>query len=96
MSALANSVGFIAVMHPRGEVFVPGRLEPLLARASVWVEQEIAVAAYIDRHRPQRLLTAVYQHTSVGREGMRELLHLNPVAFDSNESLLKDLRSRFR
>jgi hypothetical protein len=94
MSALANSVGFIAVMHPRGEVFVPGRPEPLLARASVWVEQEIAIAAYIDRHRPQRLLTAVYQYTSVGREGMRELLHLNPVAFDSHESLLKDLRSR--
>jgi hypothetical protein len=94
MSALAKAVGFIAVMHPRGNVFVPGETEPLITRASVWVEQEIAIAAYIDRLRPQRLLTAVYQHRSVGREGMRELLHLNPMGFDSHESLLRDLRSR--
>jgi hypothetical protein len=44
MGALERAVDFIAVMHSRGEVVIPGRNTSLLTRASVWVEQEIAIA----------------------------------------------------
>jgi hypothetical protein len=94
MQALTDAVGFIAVMHPRGDVFVPGRTEPLITRASVWVEQEIAIAAYIDRQRKKRLMTAVYRHQSVGREGMRELLHLNPIPYTTPDEILTHLQER--
>ncbi|MDP9050975.1 MAG: hypothetical protein M3O31_09700, partial [Acidobacteriota bacterium] len=94
MGALERAVGFIAVMHPRGDVIIPGRNTPLLTRASVWVEQEIAIAAFINRGRKQKIPTAVYRHASVGREGMRDLLHLNPVSFETNEEILAHLKIR--
>jgi hypothetical protein len=94
MGALERAVGFIAVMHPRGDVVIPGRNTPLLTRASVWVEQEIAIAAFINRGRKQKIPTAVYRHASVGREGMRDLLHLNPVTFETNEEILAHLQIR--
>src|SRR5258705_12860758 len=55
MGALERAVGFIAVMHPRGDVVIHSGntlvrsyfgSPPLLTRASVWVEQEIAIAAF--------------------------------------------------
>lgn len=94
MQALTDAIGFIAVMHPRGDVLIPDSETKLLTRASVWVEQEIAIAAYIDRQRKRRLMTAVYHHKSVGREGMRDLLHLNPVIFATNGDILDDLQNR--
>ncbi len=94
MAALASAAGFIAVMHPRGTVTVPGQANPLIIRASVWVEQEIAIAAFINRNRKQRIPVAVYSQVSVGREGMRDLLHLNPVKFESDDEILADLASR--
>lgn len=94
MAALASAAGFIAVMHPRGAVIVPGHSDPLITRASVWVEQEIAIAAFINRSRRQKIPVAVYSHASVGREGMRDLLHLNPVKFKSDDEILADLAPR--
>ena len=44
LQAIQKCIGFIAVMHPRGQVTRP---DGTLTRASVWVEQEIAIAAYI-------------------------------------------------
>ena len=92
--ALAKSDGFITVLHRRGNVsYGPENHEPL-DRASVWIEQEIAIAAYIQRTAKSDLLTAAYIEKGVGREGLRELLHLNPLEFTSNDHILTDLKAR--
>jgi hypothetical protein len=94
MGALERAVGFIAVMHPRGNVIAPETGNVIVTRASVWVEQEIAIAAFINRSRKQKIPTAVYCHRSVGREGMRELLHLNPTTFEINDEVIGHLSAR--
>src|ERR1700751_752808 len=44
LRALRDCVGFITVLHPRGEIKRPNGS---IVRASVWIEQEIAIATYI-------------------------------------------------
>jgi len=94
--ALAKSDGFITVIHRRGNVsYGPDKCEPL-DRASVWIEQEIAIAAYIQRTAKNDLLTAAYIEKGVGREGLRELLHLNPLEFASSDQIITDLKARLK
>jgi hypothetical protein len=94
LDALAKSDGFITVIHRRGNVsYGPDKCEPL-DRASVWIEQEIAIAAYIQRTAKNDLLTAAYIEKGVGREGLRELLHLNPLEFASSDQIIADLKAR--
>lgn len=94
LDKLSSCVGFVTVMHPRGTVsFSEGSK---ITRASVWVEQEIAIAAYIQRARKQDLQVAAYAHESVEREGLRELLHLNPTAFTESSEVLSHLRDALK
>lgn len=85
---LRDCVGFITVMHPRGKIQRPnGSFE----RASVWIEQEIAITAYI-RHVEKRPLRVIaFIHKDVGREGIRDLLHLNPIVFSDEMEILRAL-----
>jgi hypothetical protein len=94
VGALEGAVGFIAVLHPRGNVMAPETGNLIVTRVSVWVEQEIAIAAFIKRGRKQKIPTAVYCHRSVGREGMRDLLHLNPTVFEFNDEVIGHLSAR--
>lgn len=94
LDALARSDGFITVMHRRGNVSYGPDNQETLARASVWIEQEIAIAAYIQRTSKNDLLAAAYIEKGVGREGLRELLHLNPTEFTSNEQVITDVKSK--
>jgi len=94
LDALARSDGFITVMHRRGNVsYGPENHEPS-DRASVWIEQEIAIAAYIQQTAKNDLLTAAYIEEGVGLEGLRTLLHLNPMPFTSNDEVIPDLKAR--
>jgi hypothetical protein len=43
LNGLRNCAGFIAVIHPRGKIVRPDGSSHV--RASVWIEQEIAIAA---------------------------------------------------
>ena len=90
LDALGSCAGLVAVMHPRGTVSFSDGQD--LVRASVWVEQEIAIAAYIQRTRKEQLHVAPYAHKTVGREGLRELLQLNPVLFSEASEVLTHLR----
>ncbi len=95
LERLYNCSGFIAVMHPRGRVV--DDLGVATVRASVWVEQEIAIAAVIQqfvRGTQGELPVAAYVHQSVKREGIRTLLHLNPVSFETDDRVLEDLGER--
>jgi hypothetical protein len=90
LEKLANCAGFVAIMHPRGTVsFSDGAS---FRRASVWVEQEIAIAAFIQHTKKQELKVAAYCHRDVGREGLRDLLHLNPMVFETSEEILFHLK----
>jgi hypothetical protein len=46
----------------------------------VWIEQEIAIATYIQRIEKRTLPIIAFKHESVGRERIRDLLHLLGVA----------------
>src|SRR5713226_5255140 len=89
LGALDKSIGLIAVLHPRGTVRFPDGSEH--TRASVWVEQEIAVAAYLTQVAGRKLNLAAYAHKSVKREGMRDQLQLNPQIFATNDEVLSHL-----
>jgi hypothetical protein len=89
---LEKMTGIITILHPRGDVHHGG--EQCGVRASVWVEQEIAIAAYIQRTTKKSLLTAAYVHSTVTLEGLRTLLHLNPLKFDSEADIIRSLESK--
>jgi hypothetical protein len=91
LNALHNCVGFITVLHPRGQI---KRSSGSFDRASVWIEQEIAIATYIQRVEKRRLPIIAFKHKSVGREGIRDLLHLNPFEFTDEGEILVELSKR--
>jgi len=91
LGALNESVGLIAVLHPRGTVTYPGGRSH--TRGSVWVEQEIAIAAFLSQIVGRTLNTAAFVHESVAREGMRDQLLFNPRKFKSSSDVLDHLRN---
>jgi hypothetical protein len=92
LKALRDCVGFITVLHPRGDITRPDGSN--LTRASIWIEQEIAIATYIQRVENRPLPIIAFKHKSVGREGLRELLHLNPIDFENEAEVLEALPKR--
>jgi hypothetical protein len=95
LERLYHCSGFIAVMHPRG--VVRDDKETITIRGSIWIEQEIAIAAMIQqliRKNQDELPVAAYLHQSINREGIRTLLHLNPISFEKDELILEDLGRR--
>lgn len=91
--ALNRSAGFVAVMHHRGNVETP---DGKLVRGSVWVEQEIAIAAFLKQALERDLQVAVYAQRGIKREGVRDQLHLNPIEFNSEDEVLADFRARLK
>jgi hypothetical protein len=83
LSALDRCVGFVAVMHPRGMVSIPGTTAHL--RGSVWIEQEIAIASFLTQIHGKKIPTAVYIHSDIKLEGLRQLLQLNQTFTEDAE-----------
>jgi len=90
LGALDRSVGLIAIMHPRGMMALPGGRQH--TRASVWIEQEIAIAAFIAQVLGRPLHVIAFIHKDIAREGMREELQLNPILFRHDDEVLAHLR----
>lgn len=94
LRALRDCVAFIAVMHPRGEIKRPdGRA---LTRASIWIEQEIAIATYIQRIEKRPIEIIAFRHADVGLEGLRSLIQLNPIEFVDDSEVLDALPELLR
>ncbi|MGA9156213.1 MAG: hypothetical protein WB249_05435 [Candidatus Sulfotelmatobacter sp.] len=89
LGALRDCAAFITVLHPRGKIVRPDGSTQV--RASVWIEQEIAIATYIQRVGKRSLPVIAFIHRSVGREGIRDLLHLNPIPFADEAEILAAL-----
>jgi hypothetical protein len=99
LGALDRAVGFVAVLHPRGEVLAQESDSGARAahiRGSVWVEQEIAIAAFLAQIHNRDIPALVYAHETVKREGLREQLKLEPLTFKEEQEVLKDFRDRLR
>jgi hypothetical protein len=92
LNALRHCSGFITVLHPRGTIMRPDHTTH--TRASVWIEQEIAIATYIRRIEKRELPVMAFIHEDVGLEGIRSLLQLNPKRFMIESQILDDLRVR--
>jgi hypothetical protein len=92
LEALRNCVAFITVLHPRGNISRPDGSG--LVRASVWIEQEIAIATYIQRAEKRSLPIIAFKHKSVGLEGIRSFLQVNPIEFTDESEVLAALRTR--
>jgi hypothetical protein len=91
LGALDRAVGLIAVMHKRGTVTFPGGT---LERGSVWVEQEIAIAAFVQHVLKRNIEVALYVQTGIALEGIRQQLRLKAVQFNTAEEVLADLPER--
>ena len=59
-------IGFIAIMHHRGTVTGHDRT---ITRASVWIEQEIAIAAFMGQVLKRPLRSASYCQKGIQRIG---------------------------
>ncbi len=93
LSNLNRASGFIAIMQNRGELETPhGHVK----RGSVWIEQEIAIAAFIQHVLGRRIEVALYVERGISREGIRQQLRLKPVEFDRSDDILTDLRERVK
>lgn len=92
LKKLHKSIGFIGVMHPRGNVSNPvDPSVPPWVRGSVWVEQEVAIAAFMAQALGLSLRVKCYVHNTIHREGLRDKLMLNPELFNEDAEILEDL-----
>jgi hypothetical protein len=89
--ALNECAGFVAVLHRRGVVETPNGEH---TRASVWIEQEIAIAAFLTQISRKQFPVAVYIQKGIKREGVRDLLTLNLAEFESESEVLVDFKER--
>jgi len=87
LSRLYESVGLIVIMHHRGKVESRD-----LIRASVWIEQEVAMATLMEQvlHRP--LHVALFVERGIAIEGIRQQLQLNPTEFTTGDQVIARLR----
>jgi hypothetical protein len=76
-------------MHKRGEVNYSDSLPHY--RASVWIQQEIAILHYrsflLGRPIPMR----IYLENGIEPEGLTKYSMINPIPFLETETILKDL-----
>jgi hypothetical protein len=92
--ALDRCSGLVAVMHHRGTVQTLGGAKHV--RASVWIEQEIAVAAFIAATSGKDIPVILYVQEGIKREGVRDFLILNTVEFKNDQQVLADFEARIK
>jgi hypothetical protein len=92
LKALNKAAGFVCVMHHRGNIETPDNRS--LIRGSVWVEQEIAITAFITHVLRRSIPTFFYKEAGISLEGIRSVLLMNPrVEFTDNLQVLADFRA---
>jgi hypothetical protein len=87
--ALQRCDAFLAILHCRGDVQY--RSHPPKPRASVWVQQEIAVLCYRKFLQQQHLPIRVYSQSGILLEGVMRTAIVNPIEFEKDEEVLADV-----
>jgi hypothetical protein len=91
LSALGACLGFVGIMHKRGEVATPtGPIQ----RASIWVEQEVAIVTYRVQALGHEVALTTYVEEGIELAGMRASLLMNPQRFTRNAEVLADFEAR--
>src|SRR5437773_8904397 len=91
LGALDRAAAFLGVMHHRG-TFQNMEGVPV-TRASVWIEQEIAIAAYLRQIAKRAIEIRLFIQNGIALEGVRQHLIANPIFFDANAEVLTALPS---
>jgi len=86
LRALDNASGFVAVMHRRGAVRFTEDGQPFY-RASVWVEQEIAIAAYLVQVVGRDIPVQLYVQHGIEVEGLRDNVLLHATSFEDDREV---------
>lgn len=86
-NAIHSASAFIAVMHWRDEL--PN--ETTLYRGSVWIEQELAIAAFLVQSLGLQLPARLYVQKGIKREGLRGYTIINPIEFETSQDVIEDL-----
>jgi len=92
LARLEDAAGFVAVLHPRGEVHVPGGAHSTgerITRASLWIEQEIAILAMLSQVLRRQIAVQIYSKRGVTREGLRKYVMTNPHEFEYERDVLQ-------
>lgn len=90
LKALFRSAGFICIMHSRGEIKTPEN--NVITRGSVWLEQEIAVVAFMQHQLSRSIPALYYKQKGVCVEGIRSFLLMNArIEFTQESQVLEDL-----
>jgi hypothetical protein len=84
---LYESVGLIVIMHHRGKIEGRG-----ITRASVWIEQEVAIATLMEQILRRPLHVALFVQSGTAIEGIRQQLQLNAYPFTTGEEVIARLR----
>ncbi len=92
LSALRRAAAFIGIMHHRGTMTTPAG--DTITRGSVWIEQELAICAFLQNVLDRQIGVALYLQRGISREGVRSQLRLKPVEFDDPSDILADLRNQ--
>src|SRR5260370_39431294 len=85
---LYESVGLIVIMHHRGKI--EGRTT---IRASVWIEQEVAMATLMEQVLGRPLHVALFVQPGIAIEGIRQQIQFNPIEFTSSDEVIARLRA---
>jgi hypothetical protein len=89
--ALYRAAGFVCVIHKRGNILQPDGNS--ITRGSVWIEQEISIAAFLGHVLQRPITTLFYKQKGISFEGVRSVLLMNArLEFESEHQILDDLR----
>ena len=84
---LYESVGLIVIMHHRGKIEGCNTI-----RASVWIEQEVAIATLMEQVLGRPLYVALFVQKGIAIEGIRQQIQLNPIEFTNGEEVISALQ----
>jgi hypothetical protein len=87
LTRLYESVGLIVIMHHRGRVE-----KQETNRASVWVEQEVAIATLMEQILGRHLHAVLFVQHGITREGLRGYIQFNEFGFSRSEEVIAKLR----
>lgn len=89
---LNKCVGLIVVLQKRDPIGDP---KEGVYRGSLFIEQEIAIASFIEQILERRLGVFLYKEIGVKLEGIRTYLHLNStIDFSIEEEIIRDLKQK--
>ncbi len=91
LSALGRASAFIGIMHHRDAIATPHGVTRI--RGSVWIEQELAIASFIQHVLKHKIEVLLYLQRGIYREGIRSQLRLKPIEFDSSADIITNLKA---